>query len=79
MSSRATASAVAVTLLAASGCFLIAFLYAPLPQSWNLFLGSVLVLAGLFWMTLFSGLALTLLLAVQAFARRFANRSAKPS
>lgn len=68
MSPRGTALAVAIFLLAASDCFLIALFYAPLPQPWDLFLGLIVVLTGFFWITLLLGLALIVLLAVQALA-----------
>ena len=49
MSARATALVVAVILLGVSGCALLAIEYAPLPESWDAFTLSMLVLVVLVW------------------------------
>jgi hypothetical protein len=79
MSARAAALAVAAASLVASGCSWIALEQAPLPESWDLFLLSVVVLMVIFWITLLIGVAMVLLLLLHAAASRFANQNAKPS
>jgi hypothetical protein len=75
MSGTLTALRVAVGLMIASGCALLAIEYAPLPNSWDAFLLSVAVLAVVFWVTLLLGAALLLCVAVAAVAHRFARTS----
>ena len=75
MSARATAFLVAVILLAVSGCAVLAIEYAPLPESWDAFILSMLVLFVLVWVPLILGAAILLLLAVSALARHVLQSS----
>jgi uncharacterized membrane protein len=75
MSARATALVVAAILFCVSGCALLAIEYAPLPESWDAFILSMLVLVVLVWVPLILGAAIVLLLAVSAFARHVRQSS----
>jgi uncharacterized membrane protein len=58
-----------------SGCALITIEYAPLPESWDAFMLSMVVLVVLFWLPLILATAILLLLAIGAVARHFASPS----
>jgi uncharacterized membrane protein len=75
MSARTIALVVAVILFGVSGCALLAIEHAPLPESWDAFILSMLVLVVLVWVPLILGAAIVLLLAVSAFARQVRQSS----
>ena len=74
MSGRAVALTVGVALIVLNGCILLLIFFSPLLKTYGglIFWGPVLGI--LWWATLIVGGAILLLLAIQALARRLANR-----